>query len=204
MKITSRMAPLLERWWPVLFVIIVAGLLQALMPDSGQALRFERGSIQSGQLWRVITGHLIHLGWGHYLMNMLGLLLICGIYRHRLTAGITITWLLVCAVVVSGGLLLFNPNVHWYVGLSGVLHGILVAAAISDLKTHRWESLVILGFTGAKLLWEQLQGSVPGSASVAGGQVVVDAHLYGMLGGLLVVILTVIGKRLKLPWVMGL
>jgi membrane associated rhomboid family serine protease len=35
-----------------------------------------------------------------------------------------------------------------------------------------------------KLLWEQAVGPLPGSAEVAGGKVIVDAHLYGAIGGL--------------------
>ncbi len=36
-----------------------------------------------------------------------------------------------------------------------------------------------------KLTWELFMGPIPGSESTAGGPVIVQAHLYGSMGGLL-------------------
>ena len=40
-------------------------------------------------------------------------------------------------------------------------------------------------FVAGKLLWEQTVGPLPGSESSAGGTVIVNAHLYGAVGGVL-------------------
>ena len=40
-----------------------------------------------------------------------------------------------------------------------------------------------------KLAWEQFAGPLPGSESGSGGPVIVDAHLYGAVGGLLAAVL---------------
>ncbi len=37
-----------------------------------------------------------------------------------------------------------------------------------------------------KLVWEGVMGPMPGSESTAGGPVVVQAHLYGSVGGLMI------------------
>jgi len=37
----------------------------------------------------------------------------------------------------------------------------------------------------AKLAYEQLYGALPGSAATAGGPVIVDAHLYGSIAGII-------------------
>ena len=51
-----------------------------------------------------------------------------------------------------------------------------------------------------KLSWEQFDGALPGSESVAGGLVVVDAHLYGALAGaLLGIVLIAINHRQNAP-----
>ena len=71
----------------------------------------------------------------------------------------------------------------WYVGLSGVLHGLLVAGAMQGFRTLPSESAIILALVTGKLAWEQLSGPLPGSESVSGGDVVVNAHLFGAIGG---------------------
>jgi hypothetical protein len=43
--------------------------------------------------------------------------------------------------------------------------------------------MVICAVVVGKLLYEQLVGPLPGSESVAGGTVIVNAHLYGAVGG---------------------
>jgi hypothetical protein len=43
-----------------------------------------------------------------------------------------------------------------------------------------WAGLALLA---AKLAWEQGVGAVPGSSGFIGGHTIVDAHLYGALGG---------------------
>ena len=77
------------------------------------------------------------------------------------------------------------PSLDWYVGLSGVLHGLLVAGLIGSIRQRRAESLVLGAVIAAKLGWEMLVGPMPGSAEAAGGAVIVEAHLYGAAGGLI-------------------
>jgi rhomboid family GlyGly-CTERM serine protease len=82
-------------------------------------------------------------------------------------------------------LLWLNPGLIWYVGLSGVLHALFVAGLLGDIREHAalgW--LVLLGFAG-KIIFEQMYGPLPGSERSAGGPVVVDAHLYGAIAGLI-------------------
>jgi len=43
--------------------------------------------------------------------------------------------------------------------------------------------VILLVLVVGKLVWEQLTGALPGSESIAGGEVLVDAHLYGAIGG---------------------
>jgi membrane associated rhomboid family serine protease len=71
------------------------------------------------------------------------------------------------------------------VGLSGVLHGLLLAGAVQGFKTLPSESAIIVAIVIGKLAWEQFAGPLPGSESVSGGNVVVNAHLFGGIGGLI-------------------
>ena len=145
--------------------------------------RYDRDAIMSGEIWRIITGHFVHLGWKHFIMNIAGLLLIWLLFGRLIS---TLKWalcIIINALFISIGFIIFNKDLNWYVGLSGVLHGMFVCGAIASLvQGYRAEALLLILLIG-KLIWEQLQGALPGSAVFAGGDVVVDAHLYGAIIG---------------------
>ena len=164
----------------------IALLIQLGGNEASEWLRYDREGILNGEVWRLISGHLAHLGWPHLFMNLIGLVLIWLLFGHLIKRS---SWLIICVVGtlgISAGMMLFNPELKWYVGLSGVLHGMFVAGAIVSVKAgYRAELLLLALFTG-KLAWEQVVGPLPGSAEFAGGNVIVDAHLYGAISGLLI------------------
>ena len=77
------------------------------------------------------------------------------------------------------------PELDWYVGLSGVLHGCMAAGLAAWLARAR-DPLVLLVAVlfAAKLGWEQWQGPLPFTAGTLALPVIVEAHSYGALGGL--------------------
>ena len=86
---------------------------------------------------------------------------------------------------MDAGFWFLNPELYWYVGMSGLLHGLLAAGIVTRLKDIDAETAILLLLLIAKISWEQWSGPVPGSESTSGGPVIVDAHLYGALGGVL-------------------
>lgn len=173
--------------WLLPTLILLVGGLFAALGDSGQAwLRYEREAIAAGQIWRLLSGHLVHLGWGHYLLNAAGVALVWLLVGRAFTP---VQWSAVFLGTVMGidlGFWVLNPGLTWYVGASGVLHGLLVAGLIAGFRASRLESGLLLVAIGAKLGYEQLAGPLPGSESAAGGPVVVDAHFYGAVAGAVV------------------
>jgi membrane associated rhomboid family serine protease len=69
--------------------------------------------------------------------------------------------------------------------MSGLLHGLLAAGIVPRLRQLQAETAMLLTLLVAKIAWEQLSGPLPGSESTSGGPVVVAAHLYGAIGGVL-------------------
>jgi len=158
-------------------------------------LRFDREAILHGEAWRLVTAHLAHLGWSHLALNLAGLALIWLLFSRVYT---TEQWLAALAISMLGvgfGVLAFQPAVYWYVGLSGVLHGLFVAGAVASLAAGYRAELLLLGLLVVKLAWEQLHGALPGSESFAGGAVLVDSHLYGAVAGLLAAAILLSWKR---------
>lgn len=170
-------------WLLVAVVAIGCVLLEAAgMRD---LLAYDRAALRVGQMWRLVTGHFVHLGWTHLVLNLAGLVLV-----FWLVGGVFcwLRWIyvgFVSIVTIDAGLWLLNPTLDWYVGLSGMLHGLLAAGLLPKLMQRDRESIVLAVFVLAKLTWEQLSGPLPGSESTSGGAVIVDAHLYGVVGGLL-------------------
>ena len=176
--------PLRGGHWAVPFVLmLVCGLFAILGEDALQTLKYDRLAIVDGEFWRLVTGHLAHMGISHYALNMAGLLLVWLLTGRYFSLSEWVTVLLITLAVTTAGFWFVDRNLLWYVGLSGILHGLLVAGSLRGLRELPGESAVIMCVLVAKLAWEQLAGPLPGSESVSGGNVIVNAHLYGAVGG---------------------
>jgi rhomboid family GlyGly-CTERM serine protease len=149
------------------------------------ALAWDRGAIAEGEFWRLVSGHFVHLGWSHLLLNLAGLALVAWLVGKRFSA---VRWALIAACSIAAidiGFALIQVELDRYVGLSGLLYGLLVAGLLAGVLQRDREAIILAAFIVAKIAWEQLAGPMPGSEMTTGGRVIVEAHLYGALGGLL-------------------
>lgn len=168
--------------WPASLSLLIV-LTSALGETVTAGLRFQRDAVLDGELWRLVSAHLVHLGPAHALMNLLGLWLIWWLFRSH-SQVLSLATLAASMLAMAVGFLCFEPDLHWYVGLSGVLHGLLAAHLVPNAERAPGETLVLATGLGLKLAYEQFLGPLPFTESGAGGPVVVDAHLYGTVGGL--------------------
>jgi rhomboid family GlyGly-CTERM serine protease len=166
-------------------LIVVALILQLLAHVAVPLLRYERGLIQSGEVWRLLTAHLVHLGWWHLCMNAAALGMVSILLGDQLRTGEWAVVVVTSSLAVGLGLLAFAPSLVWYVGLSGMIHGVFTAGCLSLMRRSPPWGLVGLGSLAGKLAWEQWRGAMPGTESLIGGTTVVDAHLYGAVGGVI-------------------
>jgi rhomboid family GlyGly-CTERM serine protease len=188
MKPVSESRPLgvvlwrLRPAWPVVTLFTVC-LLLAVGGDELRALgRYERGAIDAGEYWRLVSGHLVHLGVGHLWPNLAALAIIGVLFDEVLRGSDWWRTAIASAAAIDAGLYALEPDVLWYVGLSGVLHGFVAAGALVLLLERQALGVVLGVGLVAKLAFEQLVGALPFTAESVGGPVIVAAHLYGSLG----------------------
>ncbi len=149
-------------------------------------LQFDRSAIHEGELWRLVTGHFVHLGNYHALMNMVGLGLIQVIFATEFTCKKGFVALLFITLCISLALLAFSPQIEWYLGFSGVLYGLLALGLTLNLGGQfsvYWVGLIALV---VKVGFEQTPAyDVNHLMSYIHAPVVVDAHLYGMVAAMI-------------------
>jgi rhomboid family GlyGly-CTERM serine protease len=190
----DRSRRLLRRHWPLLAVVLPC-LVLALGGDAArEMLRYDRAAIAHGAVWRLFTGNFVHLGMGHLLEDMAGAVLLWLLFedvlgRWRMPA-------LICAgaLAVGIGLYIGDPQVDWYVGISGALDTLWAAGALGLIRRRDRFGWMLAAILVAKLAYEQCFGPLPLSTVSTGGSVIVDAHLYGAFAGAL------IGFGGGLPW----
>jgi rhomboid family GlyGly-CTERM serine protease len=180
----------------LLGLAILALVLLSLLGESGRlALRYEREAVLQGEYWRLLTGHLVHGSWLHLIMNGLGLGLVAALFDRDYSLP---AWLLIAlfsVVAIDLGFVLYEPQLRWYVGLSGVLHGALAAGAVAWWRHEsRLLALLLSVIFIGKLTWEQWHGALPLSGDLP---VVVDAHLYGAIGGVIAGMVLWLGGSLR-------
>jgi rhomboid family GlyGly-CTERM serine protease len=182
----------------LLLLILLTGLNLLVISFGGaEYLQYQRHAIEQGQIWRLLTAHWVHLGATHFLLNLLGLLLLWQIIGNWLSAGEKLAVLLGSSLVISIGLYLFYPHISWYRGLSGALHGLWLAGALLGLKRDRKLASLLLILLLIKLVWEQAFGPTAGSVMLTGGPVVIQAHLLGALSGLLLGVILFIVRAFR-------
>ncbi|MDH5711872.1 MAG: rhombosortase [Gammaproteobacteria bacterium] len=177
------------QWNYGLWLLIV--LLSAILQASGQVpnWRYDQVLIDNGHYWLLLSGNFVHLNWMHWALNMAGLSIGAFFFGNY---GSILHWLfviLISAIFVGMGLYWLNPEVTTYVGLSGVLHGLLIFGGVREIRHYPASGYAFLVVLIGKLIWETLYGAMPGSEKLITGRVVTDSHLYGAIGGALAVLL---------------
>lgn len=172
-----------RKWKILLPGCLALFLLLTLGQRFSSFLQYDRSLILAGEYWRIITCHFTHTGWPHLLLNMAGALLVFALFFRLYSP---LSWLLgsVCCMVGIGlSLLVFSPDLTWYRGLSGLLHGLLLMGLIGGIRkgeTFYWVGLLALV---GKLAMEQLVGPSGHTVQLIHAPVITNAHLAGVIAG---------------------
>lgn len=181
---TLRLSPP-ERAAIGLAIVVLA--LHALAP--GDALEYQRGAL-ARQPWRLVTGHLVHLNWLHALVNAAALWIVARLYAPDLSAARQAIALAASALAISAALAWLHPDIEWYRGLSGALHGLFFAGAVTWLLAERprrlgrlWMPALLFVGGWVKVVFEQPSSGAMPHADWLGAAVVPQAHLAGAACG---------------------
>lgn len=185
-----------QKLWVYTLTLTCIMLVIAVFPQSlDPLLAYRRDAVLNGQLWRLVSCHFVHLNSYHFLLDGAGFLLITFIFQDLLTPRHLITWLLVSAPL-CGLMLLLDPHLYSYVGLSGILHGWLVLALIVGFRDAPKLHAAILAAIVIKLIYEQTSlYNADYLNQLINGYVYPLAHLYGAVIGLALGLYFLLGYR---------
>src|SRR6187549_3884829 len=151
-----------------------------------QAMSYDRGALAGGEWWRLLTAHFVHLDPEHAFLNSLGLVLMWALFARDYSPWRWAAIYCGSAIAVSLGLWFANPELRWYVGASGALHGVMAAGTIAHLRRRDLDGWILATFIVCKLAYEQSAGALPFAGTA---NTIVDAHLYGAIGGVVLALL---------------
>ncbi len=168
---------------PWLVVSVILLITMFLGEQTLSQFQYQRQMVLDGQIYRLLTAHFVHTNLYHTLLNLAGLIIIGLLANTYLIQKDWWVVLLVSAIFVGGGLILLDQNVQWYRGLSGILHGVVVLMILKARQLASMIRAIILVGLGVKLMLEQMHTGLWQSEQLIGAPVIVNAHLYGVMGG---------------------
>lgn len=126
----------------MLLAILGMALFALATPLAAEAWEYNRESILQGEWSRLLTGHLTHWNFDHFVWDA-ATLLVLGVACVWRSVGRTVAALLGSAVAISASLVWLQPDVATYRGLSGLDSALftLLAAMIwrESQQTGRWK-----------------------------------------------------------------
>lgn len=181
-----------------LLIIIVSIILALIEPISSELFAYDRSQLHNFQWWRLITGHFLHTNTTHLLLNATGLLLLWALHGHYYKTCRYLLQFMALCLGTAISLYVFAEQMQWYVGLSGVLHGLFVIGAYFDIRQKfRTGWLMLLGIW-IKVGHEQIYGASEDVAQLIAANVAIDAHLYGTITGCIVVAYYCLVEKFKI------
>jgi len=192
-----QLTPHTQRWvYVVTPMVLLCTLIMVGVHFQGWDISWQQQRIRDGEFWRLWTGHWQHLSWSHWLMNQLGLMLIVWVSPKLLD---NYRWL-IAFVVISPiiGLGLMGSELYGYVGLSGVLYGLLLYGCLVDrsipLHMKALVFCVVVGRVVIEQNWPEFNSL---TEEQIGGFVAIDGHLFGTIGGLLLVLAELSFRKIR-------
>ena len=170
-------------------IIFISLLMFIFQPHSDYLFAYDYREIQQGEWWRIISNSFCHTNLPHFLMNCLGLITITILFIKTFKQSSIWPLFIFSSIFISFCIYFIEAENMRYVGLSGVLHGFFAYGVCRDcLRKDRW-GYILGGALIMKLVSEQYIGSSLATIELINAPVLVNAHFYGAIAGLLFFIL---------------
>ena len=183
---------------PLLLTLCVL-LACVFEPASGDWLAYDRYAIEGFETWRLLTANIVHTNGWHALLNLAGLTLLTFLHSDHYRFMRFIKLFLWCSLLTSAGIYYFSPQLIWYAGLSGALHGVFLWGACMDIRAGLKSGWLLACGVVGKIVYEQINGGSADVEALIGAAVATDAHLYGAVAGLLMFLLMIIPVNKRRP-----
>ena len=172
--------------------ICACALIVFLVPGLATLLVFDRAAITHGELWRLVTGNLVHLSTTHLVYDLASFLIAGTIIEQRGYRNFPILCLS-AAMLIGIAVFGFAPELHFYGGISGVVTAAvtyLCLHGVSEKGTWRWLCAAMLAGLAAKFWIEIALGeSLLLAVSTETFVPVPLSHLIGAITALLAFVL---------------
>ena len=171
----------------MLLAILGMAVVASATPLAAEAWEYNREAILHGEWSRILTGHLTHWNLDHLFWDAATFLLL-GVACVWRSVGRTVATLLGATAAISASLLLFQPEMATYRGLSGLDSALftLLAAMIwrESRRDGRWKLGAVALAAAAAFLAKAAYESATGTtlfvdSSAAGFIPLASAHLIG-------------------------
>jgi rhomboid family GlyGly-CTERM serine protease len=147
-------------------------------------LEYDRAAVNGGQLWRPLSGQLVHWTARMTLLD-LGIILLLGAWLERRSRKLLVISLISAAMIIGAGLHLLPSGLDFYRGSSGLATALFVCVALILLR-EKWRGLALLALLLliAKMLWEWWSGAPIAAGDLPDGVSVTPlVHLLGAIAG---------------------
>ncbi|MFT7053409.1 MAG: rhomboid family GlyGly-CTERM serine protease [Psychromonas sp.] len=166
-------------------IILLTLMVYMFEPEAGRLLAYYHNGIAEGEIWRLITATFCHTNFNHLVMNIAGLIITLALFADLFKTINIFPIIIFCSLFIGLCLFFFDPKVIWYVGFSGVLHGLFSYGVATDItKKSLWGYLLGAGLI-IKIIDEQIFGAAQSTVNLISAEVLVNAHLYGAIAGLI-------------------
>ena len=108
-KLAERVRLVGSQWIFPIGILVIA-LVMTFQDGPTGSLRYERGAIFGGEVYRLITFHFVHLSPAHYLVNATGLVLLWLLYGKSMRLFEWVGATVGCSLAIGLLLLLFRPG----------------------------------------------------------------------------------------------
>jgi rhomboid family GlyGly-CTERM serine protease len=189
-EMKSLHLPLLLFAWPAVII--------AFAPTRHDLLLLDRAALDAGQIWRLWTGHWAHFSPSHLVWNLVVLLTV-GTWLERLRPGLLLRHVVIAAPFISVALMIFEPPLRLYGGLSGLATGVAVLLCLHHLRLATlarplW--IGVLALVAAKSIHDVF---FPGSLLVGYAHAAVQPSTTAHLAGAVVAVLLDAATRRVIP-----